>query len=342
MTFRALEGRLRDMGLADVLQLLAIGRKSGTLACEAPLHGRHVRIVFQGGLIADAIPGGPTASPAVIRDRKGVEELVLDVLQWRDGHFHFEASSGTPADGMVRQPTPAAGTPTEANGIRVAVEPLLLESVRREEAWARIRPIIPHARLVPSFASPEAERVRPEGLVPVGHALLARVDGMRTLFDIATLLEADQLEVAEAAHDLVTGGVLVVRDRRPTPRYNPTPPSMPAIREEPDEDSLFDPVAHGLHFVNGRLQQLPPPQPGPVAPDDRGPSVVDRRVPAVAPQPHGPTLCRLGDERARVGDLLGAITYWQAALRAAVPVADPDRVREVVALASRLHTMLYS
>jgi len=50
----------------------------------------------------------------------------------------------------------------------------------------------------------------------------------------------------------------------------------------------------------------------------------------------------LGDERARVGDLLGAITYWQAALRAAVPVADPDRVREVVALASRLHTMLYS
>lgn len=341
MSFRALEGRLRDMGLAEVLQLLAIGRKAGTLACEAPLHGRHVRIVFHGGLITDAIPGGPAASPAATRDRKSVEELVLDVLQWRDGHFHFEASSRTPAEGNARQVTPPAGTPMEGSGIRVAVEPLLLESVRREEGWARIRPHIPHARMVPSLAAPGSERAVPDGLTPVAHDLLARVDGVRTLFDIAALLEADLLEVAETVHDLLTAGVLVVRDRRPTPRFLPTPPSMPAIRDEPDEDSLFDPVAHGLHIVDGRVVQAPSPQPAPVAPDDRGPSVADRRAPAVAPQPHGPTLCRLGDERARVGDLLGAITFWQAALRAPVPVTEPERVREAVALASRLHAVLY-
>jgi hypothetical protein len=341
MTFRALEGRLRDMGLAEVLQLLAIGRKSGTLACEAPLHGRHVRIVFHGGLVADAIPGGPAAPPSGGRDRKAVEELVLDVLQWRDGHFHFEASSGTPADGMVRQPTPPAGTAVDGGAIRVAIEPLLLESVRREEGWARIRPLIPHARLVPSFSAMDGPSAVPEGLPPVAHDLMARVDGVRTIFDIAALLEADQLTVAEAAHDLVAAGVLVVRDRRPTPRFNPTPPSMPAIRDEPDEDSLFDPAAHGLQFVQGRVVQATRVPARPVAPDDHGPSVPDRRAPQGAPQPHGPTLCRLGDERARVGDLLGAVTFWQAALRAPVPVADPDRLREAVALASRLHAVLY-
>ena len=37
-----------------------------------------------------------------------------------------------------------------------------------------------------------------------------------------------------------------VRDRRQTPRFNPTPPSVPVVPEETDEDSLFDPMVQGV------------------------------------------------------------------------------------------------
>jgi hypothetical protein len=53
------------------------------------------------------------------------------------------------------------------------------------------------------------------------------------------------------------------------------------------------------------------------------------------------TLCQQGDDMARAGDLVGAMAHWNAALRAPDPLPNAERVREAVALAARLHALLF-
>ena len=50
----SLEGRLRDLGLPEVYQLLGSSRKSGTLRVHAPLQAHAAEVRFVQGMIADA------------------------------------------------------------------------------------------------------------------------------------------------------------------------------------------------------------------------------------------------------------------------------------------------
>jgi hypothetical protein len=52
-------------------------------------------------------------------------------------------------------------------------------------------------------------------------------------------------------------------------------------------------------------------------------------------------MCQRGDDLARAGDLIGAMAQWNAALRAPELLPNAERVREVVALATRLHALLF-
>jgi hypothetical protein len=57
----SLEGQLRELGLPEVLQLLSLSRKSGTLHVRAPLQGRaaFLRITQGGGRRRDAVEAAP-------------------------------------------------------------------------------------------------------------------------------------------------------------------------------------------------------------------------------------------------------------------------------------------
>lgn len=369
----SLEGRLRDLSLTEVLQLLALGRKSGTLHCHAPLQGRHARLAFQQGAIVDAAVtatadperrGHPNRRAA---DSKLVEDAVLDVLLWRDGTFRF-----APGD--------ADAPPT---GILLAVEPILMEGAMRAEVWGRIEARVPHARVIPAFVDIEPQQLPLLRLTPPQWEILTRVDGQRDLMALAEAMQRELTEVAELVHDLIGAGLLTLREGQAAPRRNPTPPAVSAIMvpnvevpdtvvpdvvpglglvpgaigaahddvDEFDEDSPFDPVALRAAVTPGAAGPVAAPPTWsaptaatvtvPVAPAPVEPSLPREQDRADSPALHGPTLCRHGDELARRGDLVGALAYWNAALRAPVPVADADRLREAAALASRLHALLH-
>jgi hypothetical protein len=359
----SLEGRLRDLSLTEVLQLLALGRKSGTLHCHAPLQGRQARLVFQQGAIVDAAVTA-TADPEPqghpnrrAGDIRLVEDAVLDVLLWRDGTFRF-----APGD-----------TDAPPTGIRLAVEPILMQGAMRAEVWGRIEARVPHARVIPAFVDIEPQQLPLLRLTPPQWEILTRVDGQRDLMALAEAMQRELTEVAELVHDLIGAGLLTLREGQAAPRRNPTPPAMSAIvvpdvapgvalvpgaigatHDDVDdfhEDSLFDPVALGATVTPGAagpeaaLPTWSAPTAAtvtmPVAPAPVEPSLPREQDRADSPALHGPTLCRHGDELARRGDLVGALAYWNAALRAPVPVADADRIREAAALASRLHALLH-
>ena len=335
-----IEGRLRDLGLTEVLQLLAVGRKSGTLHCEAPLLGRRGGIGFLQGMIVQATMYD-TASPAV--DTTGVREVVQEVLRWRDGTFRF-----APVD-----------VPDATSPLRLAVEPILMDGAQQAEVWSRIEARVPHARVVPAFADIEPQQLPLLRLTPPQWEILTGVDGQRDLIALADAMEKELTDVAELVHDLIVAGLLVLRDAPVAPRRNPTPPVNPAIPPagdlwipdpedagldagylEEDEDPVFDPVQWGVLTAEGLPRRATPWPPPRVAPPLPEPSL-DERVPGdVAAVRNGPVLQRLGDECARRGDLPGAIAQWGRALDATISGDDADRLRERIVLAQRLHDLL--
>jgi Domain of unknown function (DUF4388) len=358
----SLEGRLRDLGLAEVLQLLAVSRKSGVLRLEATLQDRAAAVHFQHGYVVNAGTWHAHGTLGTLRPRtadeaREVEAVMLDLLLWRDGTFRF-----SPADQHA---------PTGAS-VRLAVEPLLMEAAQRAECWARIENRIPHSRVIPAFVDLEPQQLPLLRLAPAQWEILTRIDGQRDLMMLADSLGRDLLEVAEQVHGLIGAGLLALYEGPVAPRRNPTPPAMAAIptpagREAAgdlwippathtqhlsvppdgtslahDEDSLFDPVELGVSSAEGfpgrRTAWMPRT---PVALEVAEPSFPRGETAGRAPRAEATALCRLGDEAARRGDFANAMTHWNAALRLPEPLVDADRVREALALTARLHALLH-
>jgi hypothetical protein len=89
---------------------------------------------------------------------------------------------------------------------------MLVESVRREDAWGQLRDRVPSADVIPSFVDVEPKALPLLRLVPQEWEVLTRVDGQRNLRTLAHLLQRELLEVAGIVHRLVGTGLLTVRE----------------------------------------------------------------------------------------------------------------------------------
>ena len=371
----SLEGTLRELGLPEVLQLLGLTRKTGTLHLRAPLRGDAAFVRMNQGAIVDAavrkltdLDGpkdgiGLATSAAAVR---AVEACVLDLLTWTDGDFRF-----TPVE-----------APVPHSPVRLTVEMLLVDAAQRAEGWERLADRIAHAHVVPTFVELEPQQLPLLRLVPQEWEILTRVDGQRDLSELAAVLGRELLDVAEIVHGLIGSGLLTLREAASAPRRNPTPPIGSAVQpaSEPslsnhlsadrwipqvedrqgevadpgDDDSLFDPMLPGGPARDGLRGSRPTPT-NTVAPYLRD---TETSLEGVAPMAaetslqRGETrsslsgedatmLCSQGDEAARRGDLAGALECWSAALRSEASLADADRIREAIALAARLHALLH-
>ncbi|HET7197810.1 MAG TPA: DUF4388 domain-containing protein, partial [Burkholderiales bacterium] len=68
-----------------------------------------------------------------------VEEVVFELMSWREGFFSFEERE-------------VVNVPAEAT-IRISTESLLMEGARRIDEWSRIEGKIPHLGVVPSLCA---------------------------------------------------------------------------------------------------------------------------------------------------------------------------------------------
>jgi len=131
-----------------------------------------------------------------------VEEVVFDLLSWREGFFSFTEGpvDGAPADALVRVPT----------------EKVLMEGARRIDEWSRIESHVPHLGVIPSLAPLEAPGSGATAplldLRPAEWSVLAEVDGARDLRQIAAALRLPEFEVSRTVFGLVATGVVVLHD----------------------------------------------------------------------------------------------------------------------------------
>ncbi len=128
-----------------------------------------------------------------------VEEVVFELLSWREGYFSFAEGSET----EVRADAP----------VRIPTESVLMEGARRIDEWSQIEGKIPHLSVVPVLA-PVAGAEGSLDLLPTEWEVLAAVDGDRDVRGIATMLGRSEFEVAKAIFGMEAAGVLTITERK--------------------------------------------------------------------------------------------------------------------------------
>jgi tetratricopeptide (TPR) repeat protein len=167
-----------------------------------------------------------------------IEEVVFEVMSWREGYFSFTEGSlaDDTADAVVRIPT----------------EALLMEGARRIDEWSRIEGRIPHLGVVPTLAPPQESGEGELDLLPPEWEMLAMIDGARDVRAIASELGRSDFEVAKTLFGLDSAGVIVLSDPGTTKRERTTLTADLAELVARAEDAL---ARHELEEARGVAEQ---------------------------------------------------------------------------------------
>ncbi len=128
-----------------------------------------------------------------------VEEVIFEVMNWREGYFSF-------VEGPLQE-VPADAT------VRITTESVLMEGARRIDEWSRIESKIPHVGVVPALAPAESGEAGGLDLLPFEWEVLAAIDGERDLRTIASAVARSEFEVAKTIFGLESAGLLTIADR---------------------------------------------------------------------------------------------------------------------------------
>jgi len=230
----AIEGPLQDIGIHDVFQLLDLARKSGRLSVRSAARGNEGRVYFEKGAVVHAtMRDNPHTLGALLRkagkisdnemeaaskaQREGderrigeilvaqgavtrrdiekytrlqIENVVFDLFSWNEGTFSF-------ADGSDEK------VQMEAS-VRVSIESLLMEGARRIDEWSRMNDRIPGAHVVPRLGQVHQESDSYIDLRPAEWEVLALIDGVHSLREIATELAVSEFEVAKIVYGMLS------------------------------------------------------------------------------------------------------------------------------------------
>lgn len=121
--------------------------------------------------------------------RRQTEELVYEVVRWRSGRFSLFAKEPLPSE-AVRA------------GLRVPVQHLLLEGMRRLDEWRRIEGEVGDlAAVLRPLAASRADEVV-SALSDEDRHVLEHIDGSRTVAEVVQTVARPSFEVFRALHSL--------------------------------------------------------------------------------------------------------------------------------------------
>lgn len=238
----AIEGPLRELALTDVMQLLHLSRKTGTLEVSSDRATRPGLVHFDQGFVVGARSAGDAsrlgrllvmAGKATVGQVESAIELQRRSPQRRLGSLLAE-TQGVAASEVQRQLRFQVEEtvfelvrwregyfrfeetePFDPGGIRIRVptESLLMEAMRRADEWTELASGEPDASLVPVLVERASDPTAVLSLQPREWQVLAAVDGAHTLRDIAREIGRAEFDVAKAVYSLASGGVVELRTR---------------------------------------------------------------------------------------------------------------------------------
>ena len=174
----AFQGSLQELPLPDILQLVAVSGKTGSFTIQNDRESG--RIFLSDGQIVHAQMG-----------RLEGEEAVYELAIWPEGEFLF-------SPGEVSVPT----TITKSN------TSLLMEAARRIDEWQVLAKKVPSTSMVPNFA--ESDGSSQISLTPKEWAVVRKLDGRRSVEEIAFALGSSPFETAKVIYGLITNGLVTL------------------------------------------------------------------------------------------------------------------------------------
>lgn len=224
----ALRGSLAETEPEDLLQVLALGGRTGILTVLD--RGHATKLVLKDGQIIDAYDGA----------RRG-EEAVFALLASRSGTFAFSVED-VPAEQTITRTVPA----------------ILLTAAQRMDDLVRARPLLdrPSALLCRAEGSLDGVRHDDDGLA--AH-LLALVDGRRSVGEVVAASDLEVSQAYGALADLVERGILTVvtaeEEGSPLSREGGGPDAGPSAEPVPPRQSARAPGADELREVAEYLRR---------------------------------------------------------------------------------------
>jgi DNA-binding MarR family transcriptional regulator len=182
------QGSLRELQLADIVQLFSSSGKTGRFFLtrdeeEGTLYLKKGQIVH-----------------AEVGDVVG-DEAVHVLASWSSGDFRFE-----PAE------------ETDRVSIHKSNARLLMEAAHQHDEWRVLSRKVPGLDSVPTLASPDAGR--PVTLSPTEWSLIVRIDGKKSVRELAKESGSSSFDVAKTLYGLVTADLVEMlappRERTPS------------------------------------------------------------------------------------------------------------------------------
>lgn len=178
----AFQGSLKELPLPDIIQLVSVSGKTGkfTLSRDA----EQGFIYLKNGQMTHAQVGELLG-----------EEAIYALAIWNHGEFQF-----SPNEEPDRQ------TITKSN------TNLLMEAARRLDEWRVLSKKIPAVDLVPELQVRE-NRHEQITLNPQEWLIVTRIDGRRTVADIAKSLGVSAFDVAKVLYGMITAELVLLKKK---------------------------------------------------------------------------------------------------------------------------------
>ncbi len=175
------QGSIQELPVPDIIQLVSVSGKTGMfMLVRGPERGL---IYLRNGRIVHAELGTLTG-----------EEAVYALAIWSTGDFQF---------------TP--GKETESATIDKTNTSLLMEAARRLDEWKVLARKIPGVDYVPVLKGREMSE--PVSLSPPEWNLVIRIDGRKTVEDLARATASNSFDTAKVLYGLVTADLAEMRPR---------------------------------------------------------------------------------------------------------------------------------
>jgi hypothetical protein len=256
-----LKGNLRDFTVTQLLNLINLAHKTGSLVVEAP--GEAVMVYFREGKLAYAQNGKDDGSLAtvlyhakklnaaqhkVIKQRAGNisdKELGLllinasylsqqDILSSLQNYFVGIVNRlFTWADGFFHFDNDVI-PPDDKITVRVSLENIIIDGTRRMREWEQLQDEIPSLDMALKFTDRPGTNLRNVNLSVEEWRVVSYINPKNTIQQIARANKMNDLEIRRIVYSLLQAGLVEIIRPQGAPTIVPIsrPPEQPEQKEE--------------------------------------------------------------------------------------------------------------
>ncbi len=233
----ALKGNLRDFSITQLLNLVNLARKTGTLIVEGP--GEIARVSFREGKLAYALIGQEdnslaavlqrnnkisTAQYRILRERASrMSDKELGLLLINAGYVSQEdilTSLQHYFTGIVRRLftwvegffrfEPETLPPSDRISVRVELENLIIEGSRQLREWEQLQEEIPSLDMALKFTDRPGTNLRNINLSVEEWRVVSYVNPKNSIRQIARTTKMNDLEIRRVVYGLLQAGLVEI------------------------------------------------------------------------------------------------------------------------------------